>query len=57
MSWIMVEIWLLGATVVGIALLVLAHLTERIRGAEARDTGDPVLMRQDISFPSRSLNS
>jgi hypothetical protein len=57
MSWILVEIWLLGATVVGIAVLVLAHLTERVRGAEARDTGDRVMTRLDISFPSRSLNS
>jgi hypothetical protein len=38
MSWIMVEIWMLGSTVVGIALLVLAYLTERVRGADASDT-------------------
>jgi hypothetical protein len=54
MNWIIVDMWLVGSTVVGIALLVLAHLTDSVRGVPAPD--DPA-MQQQIAFPSPSLNS
>jgi hypothetical protein len=34
MNWIFVDMWLVGSTVVGIALLVLARLTETVRDAQ-----------------------
>ena len=34
MKWIIVDMWLVGSTVVGIALLVLAHLTETVPDAQ-----------------------
>ena len=57
MNWIIVDMWPVGSTVVGIALLVLAHLTETVPDAQHQTREAAVMMQQEIAFPSPSLKS
>jgi hypothetical protein len=57
MNWIIVDMWLAGSTVVGIALLVLAHLTETVPDVQHRTREAPVMMQQEIALASPSLKS
>jgi hypothetical protein len=47
MNWIIVDRWPVGSTVVGIALLVLAHLTETVPDAQHQTREAPVMMQQE----------